>query len=787
MKNITRLTASLMLGGSTLVAGIASAQTAPQTAPQPQAAQQGGVPEIIVTAQKRAQKLSDVPVTIVAATGDQLRQSGVADISQLAKIAPSFTVSSGVYGYQSFAIRGISFNSQQLSAAPAVSAYIDEAALPYTAMTGGMLLDVERIEVLKGPQGTLFGQNATAGSINVIAAKPTADPHAGFKAEVNHFGQVMFEGFVSGPVSPNLLARVAATTTQFGAYQRGYYLYHGKNGDQNKGAARLLLDWTPTDRLRAQVNLNANYDHGEFIQPQLGIIDPAIPAAAQPGLVGYPPANDHRDVEIPAGFDTHTRNRMYQGVLRLDYDITDDMTLTSITNYADFKMRIPINYSGIALNNATNVVYGRIKTFNQEARLAGKAFDGALDYVLGGNYTNDRLIDGQYSYLNEYSGTPAGSVYQVDYKPRNRSTAVFGNVDFHVTPQLTLSAGARYTWVKQSLSGCVYGNEQFNGLLAFIAGAYRGLAGLGPVPAGYFAPGTCATINDNVPNVQNPNGPGLVPDNLPIFLNSSQKEKNFSWRGSASYKLTDDSLIYATVSRGFKAGVFPVQPNLVNSEATPVVQEKLTSYEAGAKLSFFDRAVRLDASVFYYDYRDKQFNTYFPLPIGGVSSFITNIPKSNAYGFDADLTINPSRSLTLRAAVTHLRSEVENFVAIGGSGEPIDVSGKDFNYAPRWSGSFDAEYRIEATDTLEAFVGGGGQFSGRSFSDLGELEITRNKGFVTVDARVGVRSSNGWRASLWARNLTDEYYWNTIFKAGDMYSKFAAQPRTFGATVGFDF
>ncbi|MEJ2458913.1 MAG: TonB-dependent receptor plug domain-containing protein, partial [Novosphingobium sp.] len=149
-----------------------------------------GIQEIIVTAQKRSQRLSDVGISIVAQTAEQLKSAGVVDVSQLAKVAPGFTASESQNGFPIFSIRGVNFNSNQISAAPTVSTYVDEAALPLPAMTGAMLLDVERIEVLKGPQGTLFGQNATGGSINVIAAKPTSTLEVGGHGEVNNFGQV---------------------------------------------------------------------------------------------------------------------------------------------------------------------------------------------------------------------------------------------------------------------------------------------------------------------------------------------------------------------------------------------------------------------------------------------------------------------------------------------------------------------------------------------------------------------------------------------------------------------
>jgi len=756
--------------------------------------------DIVVTARKREERLSDVPVTVLASTGEQLQGAGVTDVSQLGRVAPSFTSTASVFGFQVFSIRGVNFNTQQASAPPAVAVYVDEAPLPYSVMTGGLLLDVERVEVLKGPQGTLFGQNATGGLINVIAAKPTDTFRAGVRADINHFGEFVAEGYVSGPLSDTLRARVAATTTQGGAWQKGYYLYDGENGSQNKAAARLLLDWTPTERLTVAVNVNGNYDKSEGIQPQLALVSPNIPANALPGLIGYPTARKNRDVEIDPGFDTRSDNRMIQGSVRADYELSDAVTLTSLTSYADFEQKgTDVNYDSVVLPLNYANVFSRIKSFSQEARLSGSVGDtGQLDYVLGASYSKDDIREGAGQFFNGASALPLNTNLLVDYALTAKATAVFGNVDFKVTPELTLSAGARYTWTRQSIEGCTFdgGSGTWGAIFGSVSQALRDANGLGPVPPGAFAPGTCATINDNVPNVANPapGGTGLVPDFLPIASRNTQKENNFSWRGSISYKLTPDNMIYATVSRGFKAGVFPAQPNITNSQGAPVTQEQLTSYEIGAKLAFLDRAVRLNLAAFHYDYKDKQFYTYAPLPaLQAVSSVIINIPQSKVNGFDADVTINPSDRLSIRAAVTYLDTEVQRLapgqVPLSGlTTLPFDPTGKQFNYAPPWSSTFDVEYRAPVSERVEAVFGVGGQWYSKSYSDLGEEEALSNPAYVTVDLRAGLQDPDGrWRASLWVRNLTDKDYWSSIFRAGDVLSRYAGRPRTFGATIAYNF
>lgn len=762
---------------TTALSGIASAQQAAGDA-----LNEG---DIIVTAQKRAQKLNDVGITISAATSEQLQSAGVAEVADLAKITPGFSVGNTYGGYQVFSLRGVNFNSSQFSAPPAVSTYVDEAILPYSAMTSGMMLDVDHVEVLKGPQGTLFGQNATGGSINIVAAKPTATPKAGFDVEVNHFGQVMASGFVSGPISDTLRARIAGSTTQFGAWQKGYYLSDRKNGDQNKGAARLLLDWTPTDRLTVGVNLNANYDRGEQQQSQFGSFAPQIPSNVIPGMSGYPKPTDNRDADITPGIDTRADNRLFQAVLRIDYEVSDSITLTSMTNYMDYKGSAFRDGDGTVFDSLNYRTQSSDKTISQELRLTGKAFDDRLTYILGGNYQKDKIFDRiEYSFPG-YSAIPAGTVFDIPSNMRNRSMGVFGNLEFEIAPGLSITGGARYTELKQQLSGCYLPNSIGVVVADSIANGTRAALGLAPTTA--YQAGQCATINNSVPNVANPNGPGLIPDYLPYAPDLSEKEHNTSWRVGANYKPADGMLLYGLVSRGYKAGLFPVIISLVSSQRNHVRQEQVTAYEVGAKIDLFDRAVHLNLSAFYYDYVDKQFFTYEPVPPIGTGSLLINVPKSKVKGIDADITINPAQGLTLRGAITYVDTKVGNFNTFDFLGNLVNATGTEFNFAPPLSGSFDAQYSFPIGAERSLYLGGGGTFASRTYSNLGETPESRIPGYMTFDARAGVESDAGWKVGLFVRNLANKYYYTAVFPSSDTNQRFSALPRTFGAVASFRF
>ena len=255
------------------------------------AANQSNAPEItevVVTAQKRVQNLNDVGMSVAAVSGQELVARGVTDTADLGKIVAGFRFTPSNNQTPVYTVRGIGLYDSGLSASPTVSVYVDEVPLAFPVMTRAATLDLERVEVLKGPQGTLFGQNSTGGAVNYIAAKPTDKCEAGADLGYARFDKVETSGFVSGPLTDTLRARVALRVVEGGAWQ-----YSLTRPDEQLGAAReiqgrLLLDWQPVDSLKVSTTLTASQDHSDTLGEQLISATPAVPALAAPGLVGSP-------------------------------------------------------------------------------------------------------------------------------------------------------------------------------------------------------------------------------------------------------------------------------------------------------------------------------------------------------------------------------------------------------------------------------------------------------------------------------------------------------------------
>jgi outer membrane receptor protein involved in Fe transport len=735
--------------------------------------------EIVVTAQKREQKLTDVAMSITAISADQIQQVGVHDVSELPVLVPGLTVGKQVNGYLNFSIRGVNFAGQQFSSPSAVSIYMDEAAFPYSAMASGSFFDMERVEVLKGPQGTLYGQNSTGGAINLIAAKPTRTFSVGTDLEVNNYGQIIGGGYVSGPVTDTLAMRFSATTTQLGAWQHGYYLWPGqRNGDQNLGGARLLADWKPVDDLKVSFNLNANYDDSEPQLPQTGSVNATAvaPQLLRNGVPYYQAPTNDREAEQPPGDPLSQHNSNAQGVIRVDYRFSDAAKVTSITDYITSKYNRVMDNGSVGTIIAGQTALSH--SISEELRLAGLMLDSRLNYVVGVNYESDSTDEGQFpqGYYN-LSGVPVGTTLDAAYKFTNKTEGVFADLDYEVVSGLTLTGGIRYTHTKQGIDGCMTGNDLGS---AFAGGLYQYFyyAYNGAFPTtNPYVPGSCLTINNTAPQSS--------PDFLqPLHENQTQSENNVPWRVGVNYKPTTDSLIYALVSRGFKAGQFPLQDSFVATQIQPVKQEEVTSFEVGTKATLLNGRLQANAAYFHYDYNDKQFFSYVPTPIYAVVT-VVNIPKSKEDGAELGLTAIPIDGLTVHADVTYIHTRVGNYVGFNPAGAQADYTGDSFNFAPPWTGSADAEYRRAVTSGLDGFVGAHVLYNDLTNANIGSDPKFAIPSYAIFDVRTGIQSKDGWAVSAYVRNLSDKYYWTSVVANGDVNIRYAGMPRTFGLSLTY--
>ncbi len=838
-----------------------------------QSSEGGSAGEIIVTANKREQSINDVGLTIQAATADALADRGIKDVGDLSKLVPGFIATASTFATPVYTLRGIGLYDSTIGAAPAVAIYTDEISRNFPIMSDGLNLDIERVEVLKGPQGTLFGQSSTGGAINYIVAKPTDTFTAGADASYERFNRAEISGFISGPLSDTLRGRLALKGVSGGAWQ--YNLAKAqlansseKNGDERRIVGRASLDWTPSDTIRIQTTFTAGRDRSDTQAPHYdgsfyniysdaalaaananpatanpyGYVDNALYAAlttpGDPGylptfldfqnravtrlngvspllafdnsawsqfdmqestqfILGTPIVNKARAASWSPGFMRGNRDWYWQGTLRADIDLTDDITLTSLTSYAKKKTNRTVELDGTGSTSYDVIAFGNIKAFNQELRLAGKT--DRLNWIIGANYDHLKTTDNNtyflYSFLGNdpfgWADTGIGPVQDTlnYFSSKTETYAFFGNAEFEITDNLTLSGGFRYTKNKQS-GTYAYVDPPADDLFSNWYGAnsvFMAICGC------TINPGEVFVLGDGSAEY-----PAFMPTIVPVT--KKMTEDNWSWRAGLNYKLDNGGLIYATVSQGYKAGVFSNIGASVITQYVPATQEKLISYEGGFKMPFANGKLRLNASAFYYDYSDKQVRAKVLDQIWGLLERLVNVPKSEVYGVEAEIFAEPVDGLTLSASATYLDSKVTKtftqlvtdageFPVFNNMGWTGDFKDSQLPYTPHFMGNADIQYKWQMGN-LEPFIGGTFFYQGKSNAtfknSILRADFFEIPSYETVDLRAGVSGNDGqWKVTVYGRNVFNKYYLTSPTYYGDARWSMAGRPAVYGASFSF--
>lgn len=797
--------ALLALGASAIAltgAGVAQAQDA---APGVE------VDTVVVTANRREEAVNDVPMSIQAFRGETLEELRVTDVKDLSAVVPSFTVSRSYQGVPTYTLRGIGFNTINMSATSTVGTYVDEVAYPYPIMNAGPVFDLERVEVLKGPQGTLFGRNTTAGLINFVTAKPSDELQAGVNVEAGNYETFNVDGYISGPWGDKLSARVAFRVESSGeGWQESVSRPGDKLGEVERYAVRGSLAFRPNDDVEVDFSYNHWTSKSDSLAAQAIGFTPATAASPfnAPGIVAFVNSNPFRDardadwapdarrttdvgtglgidkpLEEDSSFDAYK--------LRAAFQLPGDMQLISLTSYNDMKRKAAYDWSGAPYEILIQDADGRIQSFAQELRLEGS--NDFVNWLVGGYYASDTIFDSNRTILQDnanvgtirfytlsllgspfntggYTALEASQAFRtfVDVGDIDTTTAsVFANADWKLGDSFNITTGLRWTRDTQDYEGC---SRDFNGnMLPNVNVTNRAL--FFPV-YGLIAPisqGQCNTFNPNTASF------GLV--------TSSLDERNVAWRVALNWSPTDDILVFGSVSKGAKAGATPINAANISTQNAPAKQEMLLAYEVGIKAGLFDRRVQANVSGFYYDYEDKQLSVYFADPIYTALARLNNVPESRAYGVDGDITWRITPELTANASAVWLQTEVIGYVGINSAGVAQDFDGAEFLYSPEWQTSFTLSYDGNVGPMgLKAAVNYRWQSESQADLEGNPLFVIPEYGLLT--GTVGLWTPNErWGITAWGRNLTDEYYWSAVSSNANTVVRFPGMPRTFGVTL----
>lgn len=758
--------------------------------------------EIIVTAQRRAESLNDVPVSVQAFSGEQLANSGVVDAAGLSQVTSGLNFTRSETGTPIFTLRGIGFNTPNLSSTSPVGFYVDEVAYPFPHMASGPIFDLERVEVLKGPQGTLYGRNTTGGLVNFIVKKP-GDSFEGYaQAEIGNFQTYNLEGGVTVPLGTNAGVRLSGRWENSDkGWQRSVSRPGDRLGEVNRLGLRAVFDARPTDRLSVQLTGSYWYDKSDTVATQAVALTPDAPAFTAPGLAAAIRTNwktgqadwDPFDGSKPA----FVHDSRFFGVAgRLSYELTDDLSLVSLTAYNDLRRNNTNDLDGTPLEAFSYQSVGRIKSFSQELRLAGGG-DG-FNYTVGGYYSNDRVDDDLIGYFDRASTlarlrfvsqsldrtnvrfTPAEyaggfRTFRTTTEQRSESKSVFASGDVDLSEHFNVAAGLRYADDSLKSNACSRdrnGNTRIIWNTALPAVIFQRTGIFTPVD---IASNGCLTYNSTFTGQAS-------------FERPTLNENNLSGRIALNYKINRDSLIYASVSRGYKSGAVPVLAANVETQWEPATQEKVTAYELGSKLGFGNGAAQINGALFYLDYRDKQLFGEILDPVFTTLSRIINVPKSRVYGFELEGVLRPVRSLTFNANLAYTNTRVQQYVGFDRLGQVKDFAGATFPYTPTWQINAGATYDGPISPSLDLVANMNINHQSKTSSALEANNDFVVAGYEVVNASIKLQQAEkGWSIGVWARNLFNANYYTGTDTSTDTVHRNPGRSRTFGATFGWRF
>lgn len=731
------------------VSNIALAQEATQ-APQASNAVAG---DIIVTAQRRSQSLLDVPLAISALGGDALESKGITNSASLATAVPNLQVSSSFGRTQpNFSLRGISvaneFNSNQASP---VGVYIDDVYIAARTSHGMGLFDLDRVEVLRGPQGTLFGRNTTGGAINFITRQPKLQGTEGYvQAGYGNYNTFKAQGAVETTmVEDELGLRIAAN------YEKG----DGQIRNVYPGGR----DANSVDSLQGRVALRA--------KPGNGAVDIKIRAYAgrDRGTQATPLGIPSERAASNLGFFEINENRV--GLSRTDawgiagnvsVELSPTLTFTSITSYDGGKLDLDQAADG-SPNDVLDIKWqSGFRQFSEEARIN---YEGdALKLVGGLFYGWDRTVtDNRFNIGSALGAGVDGGFFQ-HYRQSRRSYAAFLQGDYDLTDKLVLTLGARYTWDR--------GKYRDGYAYLFAGGVDDAMTPIASTVPCTGAPGTCAYDPD-------------------ARFNLDGKNNALTGRAALSYTFDNGILVYASYSRGYRSGAFNGGSYTSSAGVNYVEPERVNAYEAGVKGRLMGNMLTFSAAGFYYDYTNQQVQDLRAGPV----NFLVNAPKAEVYGGEIEATLRPAPGFTINASGGYLHATYKELALQG-----VDLAGNALPFAPRWTAQFGVDWKVFDTgrDSV-TFSPSVNYFSRQYFSPFNTTDVA-GTGQVNSELQQGAYAKVD-AALVWQHDTIELRGWiNNAFNrkvlaygldlrgAGFNYNLLVpAAPRTYGVTARVSF
>ena len=738
-----------------------------------EAAPSGGViEEIVVTAQKRAQSIQDVHISMNAFTQEDLDDLGWTDITQVGNQSPNLDIKY-VWGNSMpvFTIRGVGMQSFQASDTPSVGLFVDEVFQTSMAVMGAHLFDIERVEVIKGPQGDVFGRNTNGGAVSYFTRKPSQEANGYIRGSYGKWDRYEVQAAFGGPLSDTVSGRVSLMSIQ----QGDGWVYNRTTGNDvgevDILSGRVQLLWEPADDLSVNLKLFGSRDRSQPVYFQhigyrdkndvsqlcqaymQGRLDPntCVSFDGYSDTDGDPYAGDYtNDLSTYINEDETLKNDNLGGTLTIEKDF-GDLTLLSVTSYQEYDRWQPKESDGTPTLYVDFLFTSEIWAFSQELRLTSN-YDGPFNWILGANYGRDEVAElpGRIGYLDDYIGLRALLTYEQD----RENLAAYGQVTFDLSEQWRISAGGRVL------------NDQ-------------------------------VTFQQMVSLIVPPSGPTVVSNQLPRTivnadgtveeLDGKLDDTAFTWRVALDFIPNDNVMIYGSIATGYKPGGFNGGFNLNPLQYLPFYEEEVTAYEVGLKSTLAGGRAVFNAAAFTYEYDGMQAATA-RVYNGVVFTSLDNLAQADVDGFEADLQLRPVDALDIKLGFSVL--DTKNNDPRPNFDGPLGDSPRKLANSPELTFNAAATYTIPLASGGSLRLFGDFYYQGDHFKEAVNyrpLEVSQEQ----LNARITyVAPSGNWDIGAWAKNITDEtWVTDTLNDAVALgWGVWVyGPPRSFGVTANWRF
>lgn len=735
---------------------------------------------LVVTAQRREQNLQEVPATIAAVSSEDLTEKGVTSSEDLEALVPGLQFGQNPTGNQSVTIRGIGANeAADVSITPnSVAINFDEIYLGAPPLNSFMLFDLERVEVLKGPQGVLYGRNATSGVINIITRDPT-DYFSGYlNVSYERFDRLVASAAISGPIGGGLSGRIAATTETGGGYLTNVAtvtpntVLRGDRtaNDVSRGGIRAILDWEADTIFRAELLLQRDWDRSDLVPGTLvGEVEVSSPDANFCESQYFPdPAlctdnfgnsdDDGNPFTIESEFMPFVDKDSNRAILSLVADF-DAVTITSISGFTDYEESSASDRDGTSSQIVRQDRTLDIQQWSTELRLSGEVGD-RFQWLLGGVYAEYEAKENQ--------GVQLNAPFDVHFNSRadESSWGVYAQGEFEIIEGLNLIGGIRYS----DESKTFFAESVF-------------------LPAGSPIP------FDQVAGLS---GPGVAYRWLPDGgVERSDSWDNVSSSVSLSYRVAPDLLVYGSWNRGFKSGGF--NGSFTTRTSPPSTEDRFRTYdpETAEQFEFGLKGVWLDGnlvtnfSAYRIDLKDRVEQILVPdaTSPGGASSQFLNAADSRINGVEAQLQWRPLSGLEANISVAYTDAKYEEFIVDPRPGSLDDRSGFRMPQAPKWSANADVGYEFDLGTSGSVRLGTDVSYRSAHFFNSRNIRAVGSDAYILWDGRATWSSEEGGISlSAFVRNITDKtYVAYAVDSLNNADLQYYGRPRTYGISASYNF